>query len=327
MKKSLLIICFSIATITFIITFIAVFIFSPDLQQHSQQIEEPNNVIEPTLQNIKKTNNADKISGNKSILTSSQTPQTITSEDNPQPLQTMIRPTWKLTGDIAAKLKTLKQAAQKGDARANYQLAMNYKYCFYAASNQQQLEEKLQDAYEFADSDKTIDNINHKYQYCKSVTDNQRQQYYQHLMNAAHNGEVAAQEAIGNITEHQYMKQINEENLEREAYVAKRDEFIRQQLSMLKNAANHGSIKALMKLSNMQYSQNYGPNGYLKAYAYNQVILELTKENQVYNRYSWYQQKMYDQFTPEELAQAEQISSHLLESIKQNGTFYPHVKN
>ena len=319
-KHQLLTICFSIVTIALIINF------------YSNEKVAPKTAIDPILldhQKIsdKKQSPNNTSASNKAALNESGSNNTqahsITSEDNPQPLQTKTRPTWKLTGDIKAKLKALEQAAQTGDTIASYQLAMNYKYCFYAAINEQQLEEKLQNAYEFADNDKTIDNINHKYQYCKSVTKEQRQQYYQHLIDAAQNGEVAAKEAIGNITEHQYMKQINKEDLDRQAHIAKRDKFIRQQLGLLESAANQGSIKALMKLSNLQYSQNYGPNGRLKAFAYNQVILELTKDNQLHNRYSWYQQKMYDQLTPEELAQAEHISSLMLKNIQQNGTFYP----
>lgn len=241
-----------------------------------------------------------------------------------KPMQIKQRPKWKLTGDIKAQLKQLQTATAKGDHRAGYRLAMNYKYCYTAASDEKQLAEKLQQADDFADSGKAINRIEQKYQYCQSISLTQRQTYIDQLIDAANNGQVAAQEVIGTITPEQYMQLQNSQNLERNQYIAKRDQFIEQKLQLLENAAHHGSIKALMKLSNMQHSQNYGPNGYTKAYAYNQIILELTEDNDVHNRYSWFQQKMFDQLDPQEIEQALEITETWLDKIRRNGTIYRH---
>lgn len=238
------------------------------------------------------------------------------------PMQIKQRPKWKLTGDITGQLKALQHQATRGDHQASYLLSMNYKYCINAADSEKALEEKLQQAQELADSTQATNNINIKYQYCQSITTQQRNAYYDHLLDAAKNAQVAAQEVIGTITPEQYMRLKGNQNLGRDQHIAKRSQFIEQKLQLLTNAAHHGSIKALMRLSNMQHSQNYGPNGYTKAYAYNQIILELTEDNDIYNRYSWFQQKMYEQLTPKEIEQAQEITATWLTKIRQNGTLY-----
>ena len=248
------------------------------------------------------------------------TKDTPTNQD--APMQIAQRPKWKLTGDIASQLRALQHQTANGDHQARYILAMNYRYCFNAASSEKELEEKLQQTQEFTDSSRVTNNINVKYQYCVSVDTQQRQSYYNHLLNAANNGQVAAQEVIGSVTANQYMQLQSDQKLQRSQYIAKRDNFIEQKLQLLERAAQHGSIKDLMRLSNLQRSQNYGPNGYTKAYAYNQIILELTEDNDIHNRYSWFQQKLYDQLTPQEIEQAQEITATWLTEIRQNGTLY-----
>ena len=42
----------------------------------------------------------------------------------------------------------------------------------------------------------------------------------------------------------------------------------------------------------------------------------------MYNRYSWFQQKLYPQLTPEEIENALAMSEEWLKKIKINGTLY-----
>jgi hypothetical protein len=72
----------------------------------------------------------------------------------------------------------------------------------------------------------------------------------------------------------------------------------------------------------MYHSQNYGAGGFVKAFALNQIVLELTEENGQYERYSRYQQRLQTLLTPEEIDRAVAMSTKWLEAIKENGTLY-----
>ena len=95
-----------------------------------------------------------------------------------------------------------------------------------------------------------------------------------------------------------------------------------QKIKFLEQAAQHGSIKALIRLSTMNRSQRFGENGYVNSFAYNQLILALTQSNETYNRYAWLQQKQRSQLTLDEVDAANSISAQWLEIIKTNGTLY-----
>ena len=79
---------------------------------------------------------------------------------------------------------------------------------------------------------------------------------------------------------------------------------MQQQVDFLSSAALHGSLKALIKLSQLHYAQTVGEDGRLQAYAFNQMIMELTDDTELYNRYNWFQQRAQSVFTPEEIEQA-----------------------
>jgi hypothetical protein len=77
-----------------------------------------------------------------------------------------------------------------------------------------------------------------------------------------------------------------------------------------------------MQLSRIHYSQSYGEYGRLQAYAINQTILELAQDNDVYNKYAWFQNKAQTELTPEEIDSALAMSQQWLGIIKANGTLY-----
>ncbi|NQY65276.1 MAG: hypothetical protein HRT38_16455 [Alteromonadaceae bacterium] len=72
----------------------------------------------------------------------------------------------------------------------------------------------------------------------------------------------------------------------------------------------------------MNRAQKIGEKGYVKSFAFNQLILELTQNNEIYNRYSRHQQKLHSQLTSDEIDNAFAMSEEWLEIIKANGTLY-----
>jgi hypothetical protein len=234
----------------------------------------------------------------------------------------MHRSDWKLDGNFKDHLEELIIIAANGDSKANYIIAMNLMLCYYAPADDIALDKKLEQAYEYSDADIAVDRITKRYEYCFGIKLQQRNQFFKYLEIASNRGYVVAQEIMGSITPELFMKSQGYEELERSDYIRKRDNFIDQKVRYIEQAAQNGSIKALAKLSNMNRSQIIGGNGYVKSYAFNQLILEFTQNNEMYNRYSWFQQKLYPQLTPEEIENALAMSEEWLKKIKINGTLY-----
>ena len=234
----------------------------------------------------------------------------------------MHRPDWKLDGNFKDHLEKLIIIATKGDNKANYIIGMNLRHCYYAPANGIALDKKLEQAYEYSDADIAVDRITERYEYCFGIQQKQRNQFYKYLEMASNKGYVFAQEVVGSITPELFMNSQGYEKLERSDFIRKRDNFIEQKVRYLEQAAENGSIKALARLSNMNRSQIIGGNGYVRSYAFNQLILEFTQNNEMYNRYSWFQQKLYPQLTPEEIENALAMSEEWLTKIKVNGTLY-----
>ncbi len=270
--------------------------------------------LKSTVETEKVTTTVTNISNTKSIL----------KETGPQNGQmvVMLRPDWKFDGNLIVQLEKLKSAAAKGDNEAGYILAMNLRYCYYSPADDIALEKKLEQAYEYSDNELAVENITKRYEYCSGIEQKQRNQFYSYSKAAASNGYVAAQEVIASITPEFFMASQGYDNLERDAYIIMRDNFIKQKIEFLEQAAQNGSIKALTRLARMSHSQKFGENGYMKTFAFNQLILELTQSNEIYNRYSWFQQRLHPQLTSEELANAFAMSEQWLEIIKANGTLY-----
>lgn len=244
-----------------------------------------------------------------------------TSATNGQ-LMEMKRPNWKLEEPFITHVEGLEIEAAKGDNIARYVLALNLRYCYYSPLDAESLEVKLEEVQGYSDGDTSADRIKEQYEYCAGVEQDQRSQFYTYLESAALDGFVAAQEEVGSITSKFFMQSQGYEKLERDAYIHKRDSFIQQQYELLEQAAKNGSVKALISLSNIHHSQAMGGNSQIKSFAINQLILELTKSNQLYNRYSWFKEKQYKQLSPEQVETAINMSEEWLEIINSNGTLY-----
>ncbi|MCJ8319039.1 MAG: hypothetical protein MJK12_05370 [Colwellia sp.] len=234
----------------------------------------------------------------------------------------MHRPKWKFDGNLIVQLEKLQIASANGDDKASYILAMNLKYCYHSPADDIALEKQLDQATEFSDSELAVERITEKYQYCSGIEQKQSKQFYHYSEAAANNGYVAAQEVIGRITPEFFMQSQGYENLERDEFIIMRDNFIDQKIAFLQQAAQNGSIEALGRLSRMNRSQKIGANGYVKSFGFNQLILELTQSNEIYNRYSEYQQKLHSQLTSEEIDNGFAMSEQWLKIINANGTLY-----
>jgi hypothetical protein len=243
----------------------------------------------------------------------------------PVPADQMVvieRTDWKLDQPLRTQLTILKNRADQGDLQAAYVLAMNLRFCAMAPLDETDLETRLQQAYEYKDDGVAIADIKERYEFCAGIDQQQRTEFYAYLETAAKAGYVPAQEEMATITPEQFMQLADSTELEREAYIQKRNEFIQLQLSLLESASQHGSIKALITLSTMHHSQNYGDHGRAKSYALNLLILELTDDNELQSRYSWFVQRRQAELSPEQIEQARALSQQWLAIIKANGTLY-----
>lgn len=243
----------------------------------------------------------------------------------PEPAQQMVvieRTDWKLDQPLRTQLTRLKNLANQGDLQATYVLAMNLRFCSAAPLDETDLEARLQQAYQYKDDGVAIANIKERYQFCAGIDQQQRAEFYAYLETAAKAGYVPAQEEMATITPEQYLKLTDATELARQAYIQKRDEFIQLQLSLLESASQHGSINALITLSNMHHSQNYGADGRTKSYTLNHLILELTDDNELQSKYSGFVQRRQSELTPEQIEQAQALSEQWLAMIKANGSLY-----
>jgi hypothetical protein len=246
------------------------------------------------------------------------------SAGNAGQLVIMLRPDWTLNNNLLAHFGQLALAAKQGDSEAAYVLGMNLRNCYVVPEDAAALAERLQQAYQFNDNGEAAAHITERHDFCLGVNKQQRSQFYAYLAMAASKGFVPAQEAIAMITPEQYMNAAGYAKLERNDYVAKRIGFIQQQVDFLSSAAQHGSITALIKLSKLHHAQTVGQDGRLQAYAFNQMIMELTDDTELYNRYNWFQQRAQSVFTPEEIEQALAMSEQWLSIIQASGTLYLH---
>lgn len=243
----------------------------------------------------------------------------------PDPAEQMVvieRTDWKLDQPLRTQLTRLKNRADQGDLQAAYSLAMNLRFCSMAPLDETDLEARLQQAYQYKDDGVAIADIKERYEFCEGINQQQRDEFYAYLETAAKAGYVYAQEEIAAVTPELFMQLADATELERGAYIQKRQDFIQLQLSLLESASQHGSIKALITLSNMHHSQNYGEHGRAKSYAFNLLILELADDNELQSRYSWFVQRRQSELTPEQIEQAQALSEQWLAMIKANGTLY-----
>jgi len=231
-------------------------------------------------------------------------------------------PKWRFDGVFIDHFTELKQRAKQGDAEANYLIAQNLKYCFNAPLDAEALEATLAESYEFSDAGDTQNRVLEKYEYCEGVDLATRRSFYRYLAMAAEQGSAFAQQTFAGLTPEFYMKSQFPEKLSRAEFIKNRDGFKERKTVFLEQAAKQGSEQALMSLASMYYSEQVGEHSAAKAYAINRLIMEITQNNDVYNRYAWFEQRQYPTLSDEELSIANNLFDQWLLQIKQNGTLY-----
>ena len=231
-------------------------------------------------------------------------------------------PKWRFDGVFIDHFTELKQRAKQGDAEANYLIAQNLKYCFNAPLDAEALEATLAESYEFSDAGDTQNRVLEKYEYCQGLDLATRRSFYRYLTMAAEQGSAFAQQTFAGLTPEFYMKSQFPEKLSRAEFIKNRDGFKERKTVFLEQAAKQGSEQALMSLASMYYSEQVGEHSAAKAYAINRLIMEITQNNDVYNRYAWFEQRQYPTLSDEELSIANNLFDQWLLQIKLNGTLY-----
>lgn len=245
----------------------------------------------------------------------------IKTEENPVAFPIFKQhPDWHITGSLDQQIDGLTLRFENGDLTAGYILAMNLKYCWNAPSTENSYDQQRQKAILDNESTQFIDQLTEKFNKCWKIDKEQRKSFYLYLRSSAEQGLVAAQEQFSQLNAEFFMR--FQQNLSRDEYVAAREKFIKTKLFFLAQAAEHGSLKSMTTLSSLYYSQNYGTKGWVKAHAYNQVILNFTDNNKIYRRYQWYIEQMTKSLSPEELITAQELANDIIDKINKNGTLY-----
>lgn len=73
----------------------------------------------------------------------------------------------------------------------------------------------------------------------------------------------------------------------------------------------------------MFVDEQVGVNSAAKAYAINRLLMEMTQNNDLYNRYAWFEQKHSPRLSQSELADANTLFEQWLAAINKNGSLYP----
>jgi len=248
--------------------------------------------------------------------------ETVKSEQTVE-IVTQPHPEWRLNSPLAEHISQLQDAALTGDAKAAFVLGMNLLRCYNVPADEQAFAQHLQLAFDRKDNDISLSKLRESYQFCLGITMQQRSEFYPMLAGAADMGLVPAQEILTAIAPEVFMKMMAATNLSRDDYIRQRDAFIARQKDWREAAAGQGSIRALMQIGQRHYQQLDGPNGRMKAFAFQQVLLEFLDDNELYSRYSKYQQTLQQQLSAQELEQAQAISAEWIAKIRNSGTLYP----
>lgn len=227
--------------------------------------------------------------------------------------------TWQLNSPLASSIDELLALALSGDSEARFVLARNLEYCYYSARSDQEHEIKRQQALSYSDADSAISRIDERYRYCIDVQPSVFAGFFSHLEASAAAGFVLAQEHYGAINTDFYMKVQGFNELKRDDYIAKREAFENRKVEFLDRAMRSGSINAMARLSQLA-SHQLGSYGLVEAYAINNVIMQLTDDNTLFNRYAWLNEKLEQRLTQTEVLDALAQSQALITTINNSPT-------
>lgn len=245
------------------------------------------------------------------------------------------RPDWQLSGKYLDHIASLKSRFSKGDNVAGFILAANSYICDRASGSQSELESKIDRASDLVDSQRSIDRMISKFEFCEGVTQHEREQHVAYFSSLADSGFTPALEVLGSIPDNIYMQLTQQHNLPRDDYVNVRDQFKKTKYRYLNQAASQGSMFALFKLSYLnihrpkliEAERQSGHSSVSLALANSIALLYFTENNVTHNRATYQQDKLYKIASPEELREAEQLASEIIFGIRESGRVFSAVEN
>ena len=244
------------------------------------------------------------------------------------------RPTWQLDGLLTDKLPELQSAYEHGDQAAGFMIAAYLSRCDKAPSSKEDLEAKVEFAIEMGEAD-LVDRLTQGYKFCLGVPTELREEHLKRFIRLSEDGFTPALEVIGSIPSKQYMEHMQLQALPREEYIIARDTFEKAKYHYLSQAAQQGSMLALLKLSHLnahspkhiQESSIRGHTSLSLALANATVAKHFTKNDLVYGRAEFIQNRLYQQATAKELFLAESLSAKMISEIQRAGQAYSAQEN
>ncbi|MBO9491901.1 hypothetical protein J7384_16190 [Endozoicomonas sp. G2_1] len=219
---------------------------------------------------------------------------------------------WKLTGELNHHLSQLYLASEQGDKQASYLLAKNLQFCLRAPSDQSSYQLAIERGQEQEFDDRYFIELSQRYQYCQGISQNDRYRFVDYYRKAAEQGSVDAMVDYGG----NYIEVLVQAHQSADTEKLSRQDILSIQQEYLTTAAQYGRIDALAKLSDGLWQQKFGHNDGVIALAYTDLLLNLTQDNELYNRHQWFKQRMLKQLSDDQIQQAQQLTEELSRKIQ-----------
>lgn len=180
------------------------------------------------------------------------------------------------------------------------QQAILSRRCRHAAKTQSELQEKMDKAYELGEPHALIEAMRRRFHQCQGHQVDP--DYMAKLLLLAEQDSGALKE-LWRMGEKNYMREMHYLDLPRDEYIEKRKGFTRAQYRLTEMAAKRCDIAAISWLAGR--FQGFDPEterpNYPKAMAYAQAFMDMTQDNQLYNRMQWSYNRMQSQLREQEV--------------------------
>lgn len=216
---------------------------------------------------------------------------------------------WRLPYPLQRGLSKLEAGVQQQDINATYQLGRNLFWCFYSADSDEAHQQKL-DELRQSDASSAFANNYDRYEYCQGISREQKNRFASLLMDAAQAGHPQAAVEIGKVSAKLYLQATGQDNLERDAYVKARQDYLTRRQQLLENTAYQGNVDALRLLVRDAAGQRMGNQSTAKALAYLKMLQQLDPD--LSNQYQWQERRLQNTATVDDIELAEQLSQSML---------------
>lgn len=217
---------------------------------------------------------------------------------------------WRLSQPLQQGIHQLEAKAQQQDINAIYQLGRNLSWCFYSEDNDEAHQQKLDELRQNGDSSTSFASNYDRYEYCRGISRAQKNRFASLLMEAAQAGHPQAAAKIGKVSAKLYLQATGQDNLERDAYVKARQDYLTRRQQLLENSAHQSNVDALQLLVRDAVGQRIGSQSTAKALAYLTVLQHLDPD--LTSQYQWQARRLEKTATAEDIELAEQISQSIL---------------